>query len=340
AGTQQYDAAALDAEYARESIAALVTKSYVLAVEARMQRAIADSVVGYSERAVELAADRLRIGNGDEYDLALARADLDSSRDVAQQQALAYVQALRALETLVGRYPAAVIEVPGALPVLAGPVPVGLPSELLERRPDVVAAEHRVAAAFYQVAEAKAARLPKIALTASATSISSDVFVLQNHANPVVSLGANLTAPIFNGWALEAQVDIRTAEQKLAVAEYGRVAARAFADVEAALSAEFTADEREAILARAVTDNTRTLDLAQVRLKVGSGDLRAVMQRNVALNSARAALLRVQGERLVQRVNVYLALGGSFETAPAKTGESGGSRGGPHVARADPAPPN
>ena len=312
AGAEQYEAAVADAFYARQSIAATTAKSFMLAIEARMQLGIAADIVRSSEQAVGLARDRLRVGAGDEYDVTLAEANLETARDAARQLALGYEQARRALETIVGRYPAAELDVPAALPRMPGPVPVGLPSELLERRPDVIAAERRVAAAFHRVAEAKAARLPKIALTAGVTSISSELFVLQNNSNPVVSLGANLAAPIFNGFALEAQVDIRNAEQQLAIAEYGRVGLRAFGEVETALSSGFTADEREAILARSVASNARTLELAQVRYRVGSGDLRAVLQQNVALYGARTALLHVQTERLVQRVNLHLALGGSF----------------------------
>jgi NodT family efflux transporter outer membrane factor (OMF) lipoprotein len=327
AGRLQYESSVLDAEYARQSIAAAVAKSWLLAIEARLSRAIAEDVVRASEQVVGLAGDRLRVGVGDEYDVALAQANLETARDAARRLAFGYEQALRALETLVGRYPAAAVEVAAALPPMPPPVPAGLPSELLERRPDVVAAERRVAAAFNRVGEAKAARLPKIALTASGSNVSSDLFVLQNHANPIWSLGANLLAPIFNGFALQAQVDIRTAEQKLAVAEYGRVGARAFGDVEAALSAEFAADERETILARAVASNARSLELAQIRYKVGSGDLRAVLQQNVALYGARVALLRMQSERRVQRVNLHLALGGSFEPRPAPVGDATSSTG-------------
>jgi outer membrane protein TolC len=302
-----------------------VAKSWYLAIEARMQRALADDIVKASEQTVVLGRDRLRIGRGDEYDVVLAQASLDTYRDAARQVALAEQQALRALETLVGRYPAAAIEVATALPSAPPAVPVGLPSELLERRPDVIAAQRRVAAAFNQVAEAKAARLPRIALTAGVTSISSDLFVLKDQDNPVTSLGANLTAPIFNGWALQSQVEIRTAAQKVAAAEYAKVAQRAFSEVESALSATFAADEREAILASAVKSNARAVELAQTRLRVGSGDLRAVLQQNVALSAARTSLVRVQADRLVQRVNLNLALGGSFdprpaEAAPTKTG--------------------
>ena len=225
-------------------------------------------------------------------------------------------QALRALEVLIGRYPAADVEVATQLARLAGPVPAGLPSELLERRPDVIAADRRVAAAFYGVQEAKAARLPSIALTASASDISSELFVLQDRDNPVWSAGASLLQPVFNAGALQSQVRIRTAEQQQSIAEYGQVGARAFAEVEDALSAEFASSRREAVLGRAVAENHTALEFAQQRFKVGSGDLRAVSQQQVAVFGTTSALLRVQSERLVQRVNLYLALGGGFDASP------------------------
>ena len=142
-------------------------------------------------------------------------------------------------------------------------VPAGLPSELLERRPDVVAAERRVAAAFNRVGEAKAARLPTIALTTGVSSISSELFVLQDHDNPVWNLGASLLAPIYRGGALKTQVEIRTVEQKQAVAAYASVGLRAFGEVENALSAELAARDRERILARnAVPQPARPRDRA------------------------------------------------------------------------------
>jgi len=322
AGREQYEAAVSDAEYARQSLAAMVAKNWILAIQAQAALAIATDIVKSSEQAVGLAGDRLRVGRGDEYDVALAQSSLETLRDTARQLALGREQALRALELLLGRYPSATLDVPTTLPPPPGPVPVGLPSELLERRPDVAAAERRVASAFHRIAEAKAARLPKIALTASVTSLSSELFVLQSHSNPVASLGANLVAPLFSGYALESQVDIRTAEQNLAIADYGRVAQKAFGEVESALSAGFAADEREAILTRAVGSNARSLELAQVRLRVGSGDLRAVLQQNVTLYGARSTLLQAQTDRLVQRVNLYLALGGSFEPRPAPAAQA------------------
>jgi multidrug efflux system outer membrane protein len=310
-----YVSAAADAEYARQSIAALTAKSYFLAVEAGLQQHLAENMVGAATQLVTLTEQRERVGSGDGYDAALARANVETFRDSVEQFKLAREQALRGLEALLGRYPSAQVDVATQLADLPGPVPAGLPSELLERRPDVIAADQRVAAAFYGVQEAKAARLPRIALTASVNDISSDLFVLQNRDNPVWSAGANLVLPLFTGGALQQQVRIRTAEQQRAVAEYGQIGARAFGDVEDALSAEFAAKRRETILGRAVTENQRAAELAQVRFRVGSGDLRGVQQQQLAVYGSSTALVRVQAEQLIQRVNVFLALGGGFDAA-------------------------
>ena len=311
---EQYAAAAADAEYARQSIAALTAKSYFLAVEAALQQRLGEEMVGAASQLVTLAEQRERVGRGDGYDSALARANVETLRDTVEQLRLAREQALRAIEALLGRYPAAQVATATQLLAVPGAVPAGLPSELLERRQDVIAADRRVAMAFHRVQEAKAARLPRITLTGSVNDISSDLFVLKNRDNPVWSAGASLMAPLFTGGALRQQVRIRTAEQQQAVTEYGQVGARAFGEVETALSAEFAAKRRETLLSRAVVENVRAADLAQVRFRVGSGDLRGVQQQQLAVYGSRSTLLRVQTEQLVQRVNVHLALGGGFDT--------------------------
>jgi NodT family efflux transporter outer membrane factor (OMF) lipoprotein len=314
--TARYEAEVLDARYARQSIAALVAKSWFLAREAAVQRTLAREMVSSAESLATLAGDRLRIGRGDELEVNTAEATVLAYRDLELQADVARQSALRAIEILAGRYPSATLDPGMDLPAPAGPVPVGLPSQLLERRPDVHAAERRVAAAFYGVHEAQAARLPRISLTAGVSSITSDLFVLKERDNPVWSVGATLIAPLFSGGALAAQVDVRTAEQKIAVAEYARIGSRAFNEVEGALSASFNLDTRADLLARSVQANQRALGYARVRYDVGSGDQRGVQQQMLALHTAQTSLVHVQAERLIQRVNLHLALGGGFEAPP------------------------
>ena len=247
-----------------------------------------------------------------EFDVASAKVNLETYQDRQREVELAYVQALRALELLVGRYPAAEITARAEFGARPPRIPAGLPSELLERRPDVIAAQKRVAGAFSRVKESQAARLPRISLTGSVSDITSELFVLQDRDNPVWSIGGAVFAPLFTGGALKGQVEVRTAEQEQAVAQYVKTALAAFGDVENALSSEFALEDRETILAAAVNDAARALELAEFRYRVGSGDLRAVEQQQLAYHSSRMNLLRVQSERRVQRVNLHLALGGDF----------------------------
>ena len=317
-GTAQYESAVLDARYARESIAAMVAKSWFLARQATAQRTIASEMLQSALALADLSRDRLRVGKGDEYEVVQGEASVLSYQDLALQSDLARQNALRSIELLVGRYPSAAVEPGMALPPPPAPVPAGLPSELLERRPDVRAAERRVAAAFYNVHAAQAARLPKISLTAGVSTVSSDLFFMKERDNPVWNLGGTIFAPIFQGGALEAAAQVRTAEQKAAVADYGRIGARAFSEVENALSGGFNLEAREKVLANAVTANDRALGFARVRYDVGSGDLRGIQQQMLVLHAARTSLIQVQAERLIQRVNLYLALGGGFEPAPVQ----------------------
>ncbi|MFZ4284825.1 efflux transporter outer membrane subunit [Variovorax sp. HJSM1_2] len=313
AAQSQYVASQLDATYARQSLAAQVAKGWFLATEARLQLALAQETLQASTRLEQLAKDRLRVGIGDEYDVRLTQANLNSLRDTVQNLEQSYLQALRSLEILAGRYPSASLQVSATLPELGTAVPqAGVPSALLERRPDVVAAERRLAAAFYNTEQAKAARLPRLSLTGGVTSVSSSLFVLQDRENPVWSVGANIMAPIFLGGQLQGQVDLRTAEQKQALADYGRIGSKAFGEVENALSASTTLIGRETVLAQAVNDNQAAVELAETRFRVGSIDMRPLLQQRLSLYAAQVALLRVRGEQRVQRVNLHLALGGSF----------------------------
>jgi len=312
AAQEQFAAAEADHAYARQSLAALVVRGWLLACEASLQRELAAESLASAEKLLSLAQDRQRVGVGNEQDVALARASRDGFRDALRQLDYGREQSLRALELLLGRYPAAELATATKLPELTGAVPAGIPAGLLERRPDLVAAERRVASAFSRRGEAEAARLPRLTLSASTSYLDSDILVLQDRDNPLWGLGLGLVMPIYAGGALQAQVELRTAEQKAAVAQYASAGLKAFGEVEGALAGEQAAVDRAAILASQVADRGRALELEQVRYRVGSTDLRSVAQQQLALYGARSALLRMQAERLSQRVGLYLALGGNF----------------------------
>jgi outer membrane protein, multidrug efflux system len=152
---------------------------------------------------------------------------------------LAHEQSLRALDLLLGHYPAAGLSARKSLSSLPGDIPAGLPIEMLERRPDMVAAERRVD-------EAKAAMLPRLILNANVAAIQSDILQLKDDFdNPVDGAGAKLIAPVYKGGELKTQVKIRKIERKEAVAQYARLALRALGDVESALVAGKTLADRD-----------------------------------------------------------------------------------------------
>ena len=303
-----------DFAYARQSLAALVARSWFVAAESALQGQVARDMLAASERLADLTRVRLRVGSANEQDVALADANIQTYRDSLRQFELAREQALRALELLAGRYPAATLAAAEALPALPAAVPTGIPSELLERRPDVVAAERRVAAAFDRTEEARTARLPRISLVAGIASIFSNLFILEDRNNPSFSRGMGILTPLFSGFALEGQLELRTAEQKRAVAEYAATGLKAFNEVESALANEAALGDRYAALSRLVAENERALKYAEIQYRIGKTDQSAVVNAQLRLYGSRAELVRMQAERLAQRVALHLALGGNFSS--------------------------
>ena len=308
--------AAIQSDYvwARHSLAAATANSWFLATETLLQKRAAAEMVADSENLLMLAEKRAQVGAGDERDVAAAQASISSYQDNYLKLSLAHENALRALEVLLGRYPGADLEPRMDLPAFPGPIPAGIPLNVLERRPDLFASERRVAEAFNRVGEAKAARLPRISLTASGGAVDSKILELApDFSNPFGSLGAGLIAPIFLGGQLKAQVEVRTAEQQMAIDQYAGYALRALYEVENGLAAEINLRLREQVLSNNVAQNERALLLEKVAFRVGTSDMRRVLGQQLALNVARMGFIHLQRSRLTQRVNLHLALGGSFE---------------------------
>ena len=179
-------------------------------------------------------------------------------------------------------------------------------------------AERRVAAAFNRIGEAKAAMLPQITLNLNFGAFESDILELkEDFENPTGGAGARLLAPIFSGGSLKAQVEIRTLQQQEALADYAGTALRALNDVENALAAGRAMSTRVRNLTDAWNEQVRALSLTETSFRVGRADRRGLEQQRINADNARIALLAVRAEELAQRVNLHLALGGSFETPPA-----------------------
>jgi NodT family efflux transporter outer membrane factor (OMF) lipoprotein len=311
--------AATDADllYARQSLAAMVaTLWYETIATERLRQTAQESTVVYDD-LLRLVRTRNQVGQVAQQDVVLAGADLDRARQRERAFATSEQQIVRSIEAVLGRYPRAELTLAPDLPPLPAPVPAGLPSELLERRPDLVAAERRVAAAFHSIQAAEAARLPRFALTAGGGRSTSDLLRLANVGVGFWRLGLDMLAPLFTGGALQAEVRVATAEQEAALAVYGQAALHAFREVEGALASEELLADQQTYLESVLAQDTEALRLGRLRYDVGATDLLDVLQLQARQLNTRFELIDIRNDRLANRVALHLALGGGFAPPPA-----------------------
>ena len=304
-----------DYEFARQAIASATAKGWFAATQARMILELSDDLVRINEETVELVKTKYDVGQVTRQDVSLAEADLRTAEESRLQAEIAYKEVQRALETLLGRYPSAELEGRDDFLAVPPPIPVGLPSDLLERRPDLIASERRVAAAFNLVESAKAAKLPRF-------SISAGVGGLADAGDAVYQLGAGLFGPLYAGGALQAQVESATANQRAAMAAYGKAVLNAFQEVENAIASEPRLERREELLEQVHEKNAEALELAKIQYDVGRVDLLSVLQMQARTDAARLSLISIRAERLFNRVNLHQSLGGSFEDVDPNLPES------------------
>ena len=306
-------AAEADYVFSQYSLAAGVARAYFLVIEAGLQEGVARDTVEALEETARIVNVQYENGLASSQDLALTRSDLATARDTLTNTAGARRDALRALEILLGRYPGAELEVRETLPDAPPPPPAGVPSEILERRPDLIAAERDVAAAFSSLQSAKAARLPAISLTSEIGGTSDSLANLLDPANVAWTVAGNLVAPLFDGGARQSQVEISTAEQKQAVAAYGQAALDAFGEVETNLDQGVVLVDRLSSLSEAASEANEAYRIARLRYDEGETDLIDVLNIQQRVFSAESNLAAVRRLLLDQRVNLNLALGGGWE---------------------------
>ena len=229
-------------------------------------------------------------------DVHLARFQLATGEELLRRARAGYEQAVRSLEVLMGRYPSAEMELATELAAVPPPVAAGIPAEVLERRPDLVAAERGVAAAFYTIQVAQAARLPSLTLTGSTGTASSDLRDVIGAPDPFWNLAAGLFAPIFTGGDLKANVEIASSQQQAALHQYVQVVLLAFNEVETALT------------------NDEYLREAQHFKEIADGLRQALVQYDVGLIDFTNVLLIQQSSVAVQRQLLTLRVGARITT--------------------------
>jgi outer membrane protein, multidrug efflux system len=278
-----------------------------------------DAQVLLAGQTLTTRQENLRLQQRRFEDLSQAEAEAASVEASLQQTRQNQRNTESALALLLGRKPAdiakPVIARGMALPALYGAqgAPANLPSDLLNRRPDLIAAEQNLIAANADIGQARAAYFPRLALTAGLGQQSQELSNLFNPASLFWNLLGNLTQPVFRAGAIDAVVAAANARQQQALAQYTQAVQSAFRDVHDALNNVQAGREVTATTARRIDALRNSLRLAELRYKAGYSGYLEVLTAQRDLAQAEIGLIDSQRSQLAAVVSLYKALGGGWD---------------------------
>jgi NodT family efflux transporter outer membrane factor (OMF) lipoprotein len=305
-------ASAADLANARLSAQANMAINYFsMRISEQRMRVYQASVAAYT-RSVEIVQNQLDAGIVSRVDLAQAQTQLEQTRAQLVAENITRATFEHAVAVLAGKAPSELSVEPGPVPPAVPTVAPGIPSTLLERRPDIASAERQMAAANAQIGVAVAAYYPSISLASTVTLVGSSLNALLTLSNAVWSVGPALAATLIDGGALKAQVEGARARYDSQVALYRQTILVAFQQVEDALVQQRVLEQQERVQRAAVAAarDAERLSLNQYRL--GTVPYTTVVQTQTAALSAEQSLLTIRLNRLTASANLVLALGGGW----------------------------
>lgn len=300
-----------DFRAAQLSLAARIAQTYFEWQEAQLQSDVADQSVKDRSVIVNLVQGRFNKGLTRGLDLRLVLTDLaNAEAQLAQTQN--DVQILgRRLQILLGRYPDDHLELKKTLPQPPSTLLTGLPSELLTRRPDVMAAFKRLCAMDARLESAEKALFPRITLTAAGGTSSPALTELIDPRAVAWNVVSGLMQPIFTGGRLQADVRLNAAKVQDLFNQYQSVSLNAFREVEQALAAESRLRGQEKVLQEAVEQTKASRKLAVYSYQQGLIEILTLLDSFRSTLNTQSAHLKIQRQLLNNRISLYLALGGA-----------------------------
>jgi NodT family efflux transporter outer membrane factor (OMF) lipoprotein len=306
---------AADLENIRLSAQAVLATDYFLLAASYMQESVLTDTIAAYQKNLELTTNRYNGGVASKTDVALAQTQLAGARAQNTDLHVARAQYEHAIAVLTGQAPAA-LEI-AAAKINAPPpqLPVALPSQLLERRPDIAASERLVAAANANVGIAETAYYPTLTLSASAGFLSSNLQSLFKYASRTWSAGPGISQTLFDFGRRGAQLQSSEAAYDVAVASYRQTVLSAFQEVEDDLASLRYLAEEAAQQQEAVTAANQSLNLEIDRYKAGTdSELNVITTQTIYLNDQQAAVTILQ-RRMVAAVDLVKAIGGGWDAS-------------------------
>ena len=312
AGVAGAQASAADLAGARLAMQAELAADYFALHGLDAETQLLDATVAGYQKALELTTGLFNQGVVSEIDVVQAQTQLETTRAQATDLAIARAQIEHAIAVLVGKPPAEFAIAPQPILVPPPEIPAGLPSELLERRPDIAAAERRVAAANAEIGVARAAYFPTLTLSGAAGYQSSTLTKFFSLPNRFWSLGPALAETLFNGGKRRAGMEQALAAYDASVAAYRESVLTSFQQVEDNLAALRILDVEAGQQAAAVAAARRSLAMAKNQYEAGvTTYLQVITAQNVALANESGAVTLLT-RRMTASVNLIAALGGGW----------------------------
>jgi len=310
---EQAQASAADLATINLSLHAQLAMFYFQARSLDAQEQLLNSTVAQYEQAYQLTDTRFKGGLASEVEVQQASTQLETTRAQAIDVGVLRAQYEHAIATLVGK-PASSFRL-SPLPLTSPPpsIPLELPSELLERRPDIAAAERRMAAANAQIGVAKAAYYPNISLGATGGFESGIITTLLSGPSILWSVGASAIAPIFDGGRRRANTDQAIAAYDQTVANYRETVLTGFQQVEDNLAALRILEKEADTQQRAVLASQKYLELALTRYRGGITSYLEVTTAQSAALTDEVTAVNILGRRMTSAVLLVQALGGGWD---------------------------
>ncbi|WP_293765005.1 AdeC/AdeK/OprM family multidrug efflux complex outer membrane factor [uncultured Aquitalea sp.] len=285
----------------------------LLADSERLQ--VSRATLSSQQETLALTQRKLDIGAATALDVSEAETLVQSARAEAASYTAQVAQDENALALLLGGPLPADLQKGATLEGQArlADVPSGLPSDLLERRPDILAAEHSLKAANANIGAARARFFPSISLTASAGSASKDLTELFKAGSGSWSFSPSVNLPIFNAGSLSANLDAAKVAKDISVAQYEKSVQTAFREVADALAVRGTIDTQLQAQQALVASSETSVKLSEARYRVGVDSYLSLLTAQRSLYSARQSLIAARLSQAANRVTLYKVLGGGWQ---------------------------
>ena len=307
-------AAYADLAAAQLSLAARVAQAWFSLIEARQQRELAERDVEARRNNLRVTERRYDRGVASSLDVRLSRSALGSSRATLASRQRLEQEASRTLEVLLGRYPAAELEAAARLPRLPELDGAGAPGDLLARRPDLLAAEARREAAGLRARAARKHLLPTMTLTSRLNTSGPELSDIIDPERLAGSLAGGLARPLFDGGRLRANAKRARAAAEASLFSYAQTVLTAYQEAENALAAEGLLAAEEEALQLAYEEAAAAEVLTERRYASGAATIFNLLDAQTRRISAESQYIQAQQQRVSNRVQLYLAIGGDFLT--------------------------